>query len=198
MEFKIDWHLGYANEPEIRLELEGPKPDWTNIVHQVCKLEEGIAAVAFDRGVAHFGIYRNLNGEQPLATRRGEYLVTVEHAGERRQIKFDGWSSSRASVMNVLFPESPTITDVWTVVKDHGYIGYATLDLIEQNVQHIPEGIWFLAAELIEQKHIEDSHISLLPSLSGDRFSLPPEKSWQEETLNTKYRIIRAYTRQED
>lgn len=193
MNFKINWHLKYANEPEITLELEGPKPNWSTIVHHVLPLEGITAAIAYDKGIAHFGIYRNYKGEKPLATSSGKYLITVEQEGERRQIEFNGWSSSRASVMNALFPDLPTVTDVWTTLKGHGYIGYATMDLVEQNVQHIPAGVWFLVAKLVDPEPIEDNHFYLIPSLAPDKFSLPSEKCWQEETLNEKYRIVRAY-----
>lgn len=190
MEYKIDWHEGYANEPEIRLVLDTPKPDWSKIVHQTCPINESTAAVAFDKGIAHYGIYHNLNGERQLATRPGEYLITVEENGKQVQKKFDAWSSSRASVMNVLFPDVPTILDMWTTVGNYGHIGYATLDLVKANWDKIPKGINFLIVEKVEKKNVEDGCLKILPSLSPYKFKLPVSKEWQEEELNKKYRVL--------
>lgn len=195
MKFNINWNEHYANEPTIDLVVQGSHTDWTKMIYLTCPVGDSTAAVSFNKGVANYGIYHNLKGEPRLATRSGEYLITVQEDGKQKQLKFDAWSSSRPSVMNDLFPNSPTILNVRTTTEKKYFEGYATLDLIRYNLGSIPKGIYLLLVDKIEKKTFDDANVTLIPSLSPTEFKLPETKTWQAHDLNQTYRVIESLSR---
>ena len=193
---QASFYENFGNSPEIKIEVERGSEYQANPF--MCFEHDGMDfLLSMTNGIGKYGIYGN-SSEKELFQRRGTYTERVLDKDEKTIVerKYRTWSSSRASVMNLVFglEGDNFLTDCEVLDEKHRVlIGNATVGLLKQ-IKDRADGFFILACKKLESEGYdyddEESRIRYFPSLQANCFDFGPECEWKAKNFTKEYQIL--------